>query len=1006
VANIAASTIAVLLLCSSALAQNMRLLAPDTGWALSGTRLYWTADNGTHWKNITPQSQGAIDDVYFLDASHGWVLFSHGDEDNNEGNNTVSFEVARTIDSGETWAITPIAVPSQEPTELNGRGHINFADPQHGWAVLLANSDAATEWGLLLATDDGGTSWKELPQPPVVGRPVFAAAQNGWISGPAWAGGIYSTRDGGKSWQPDGPSLESLPPSLPTRASYGDVKFTDANHGFVPIWLRASSNVEEPRGTALILYTTEDGGRTWGRDKTLADRGAFSKTGAALSRIGASAVVPDPSGGVSSFLVAFNDRKHLNRVTLMTVGRGETWTDATPAAISENVLWRQGDDVAELSFTNAEQGWARTSLEDLLLTTDGGKTWKNISPVLVTRPTVIPTTNPRKLKARRLGPGPKLVPQSAPAGLHYTARLGFDEHNVASIATMGTWWSMSPFFDAGIYVGGINYCGLKVNGVCKSRPDPGLTATWVSQAQGQGWGFFPIWIGPQAPCVNASGFGTFTAANAAVQGSSNADSAAAAMAALGLPDTVVFYDMENYTDDAQHVCSTAVRAFLTAWVHEMNADGFQTTAVYGNPGPAENDFSQVPGLTQVWISVTPGTNKPPRVTIWGLGSGSYTLSNALWPTNQRAHQFLIDIGSATAGYVAYGGVKTNLAIDYDVENLQIPGADGTKDYIWFASSISIPNGEVNAASGVNDVLSSTNPTFISNGQLGQIVGNWNPTNAATCPVTTDFCFLAFLYQSSKTVTFSAPAGRDYTSISGINNASQISGFYCYGFSGSGNAGSCWDYSKSNVPPSESGFVGSLATNPFTYAPTNYYAQGSGFTFVEGINDDGQAPALGYSSPYDFDSPTPVLYQANGFLPLFTTCEDQQPPVFITGINGFSQMVGVYAIDPRYSAVYGNSLAFLYDYENDTGIGTCITLGPLGAVSSFVTGINNQGQIVGIYEDQAFVGHNFLLDNGFYYSFDPPYLNCQDETLPYDGAGCSINDAAQIVTWGGYVYNPE
>jgi len=115
------------------------------------------------------------------------------------------------------------------------------------------------------------------------------------------------------------------------------------------IW-QPSNNAQEPRGTALILYVTDDGGRTWKHERTLTDRGAFTRYGGALSRIGASTTVSEPSGTESALIVAFNDRKHSNRLTLMTVLRGKSTTDAAPSVSSENALWRQGDDIAELSF--------------------------------------------------------------------------------------------------------------------------------------------------------------------------------------------------------------------------------------------------------------------------------------------------------------------------------------------------------------------------------------------------------------------------------------------------------------------------------------------------------------------------------------------------------------------------------------------------------------------------------------------------------------------------------
>ena len=368
-----------LLICVSALGQSMKLLTPDTGWVLDEAKLFWTTDNGSHWMNITPHVNGYIDDVFFLDKSRGWAMLS-----SSEDNDMASFRLARTTDSGQSWTGAPFKIPNQEAGELSGTGWLDFVDPEHGWLMLMRNSSSAFSLGRLFGTSDGGTSWHVLDAP-VAGRPVFVTAQDGWISGPGWAG-MYSTHDGGRNWQGGGPSLDGLPPSLPTRPSYGDVQFIDAKHGFVPVWLQAATDAEEPRGSALALYVTEDGGQTWKRDRTLIDRGAFTKTGAAMSRIGASTVVPDSSESVA-LLTAFNDRRHLNRVTLMTVAsQGEVTTDGAYGLSSENVLWRPGDDIAELSFISATRGWARTSLGDLLLTVDGGATWKDISAIPVARP--------------------------------------------------------------------------------------------------------------------------------------------------------------------------------------------------------------------------------------------------------------------------------------------------------------------------------------------------------------------------------------------------------------------------------------------------------------------------------------------------------------------------------------------------------------------------------------------------------------------------------------------
>lgn len=368
----------LLFVCASAFAgdMSMQLVAPEKGWArTSNGHLFWTSDNGGHWTDISPKAPGHTSDTFFLNESHGWVLLSN----ENEQSNLISFEVASTSDSGRTWAISHMKVPSQKPAELDGWGWIDFVDPHHGWVVLHANSSSAFSWGLLLSTEDGGQTWKELPQAPIAGRPVFATPQDGWISGNGGPKGMYSTHDGGRTWQGDGPPLDGLSSSLPTNPGYGDMKFADAKHGLFLMYLSPSTDAEEPQGTAMASYETGDGGKTWKLQHLLIDRGALTKTGAALSRLVAACVAPEASGR-STLVVAFNDRKHASRVTLLTVREAETTTDAASRAVAENVLRGQGNDIAEVSFASDVEGWARTSLGGLLLTLDGGKSWKDITP--------------------------------------------------------------------------------------------------------------------------------------------------------------------------------------------------------------------------------------------------------------------------------------------------------------------------------------------------------------------------------------------------------------------------------------------------------------------------------------------------------------------------------------------------------------------------------------------------------------------------------------------------
>jgi hypothetical protein len=59
---------------------SIKLIVPGVGWALASRHLFWTTDNGVHWKDITPTanvfSDEKICDVFFLDTHHAWVLLA------------------------------------------------------------------------------------------------------------------------------------------------------------------------------------------------------------------------------------------------------------------------------------------------------------------------------------------------------------------------------------------------------------------------------------------------------------------------------------------------------------------------------------------------------------------------------------------------------------------------------------------------------------------------------------------------------------------------------------------------------------------------------------------------------------------------------------------------------------------------------------------------------------------------------------------------------------------
>lgn len=964
-----ASTMMILLLLTgvSALASAMQLLSPSKGWSLGGGgRLFWTEDNGGHWSDITPGQPGSfIADVFFLDETRAWVLLKA-----DAGDDRVRFELATTTNAGHSWSFAPVSIPKQYSAELSGTAWLDFADAEHGWIVLRKATSSAFSIGRLLATQDGGNTWHELPQPPLGEPALFVNSTDGWMAGDSGAGGFYHSRDGGNTWEGIDLQLPS-PSSLPTRAAYGPLRFTDPKHGSIAVVF--SPITDQTKGSTLVLFTTVDGGKSWKADRVLPDlRNMYGEASF-------------PSALVDSTLISVPDR------TLTTIE-----PDGTP---SKRVISgvRKDTTVKEISFVSPTIGWLRMSDDRLLSTTDGGETLIWLVPG--SAPRTLPPATPElpRAKMRPIGPGPLIAapmsayPQATPAaaGLHYTERLGFDKHNVwASTSTgtgtqMTTWWAKSPFYDVGFYVGGANYCYSfnSTTKTCTTRLDPNVISGWVTQATTQGWGLMPIWVGEQAPC-NTGSVTKFdeTPATAQSEGGIEALNAATAMTALGLSGTVIFYDMESYSATAGSACSLAVRAFLTGWVNGMNANGFATTAVYGNTGPAERDFSQVANLSEVWISSVSVTgNKQPRVTVWGLGSGSTALEDILWESSQRGHQFLLDAAS-----INYGGVTAS--IDYDVENFQIPGGSNTKPYSWTVSSTVDPDTTWGSwVTGINDVVFNSTTgynNFVTKGQIGQIVGYTN-TEGPVGACTGD-CFTSFIDNNGTLTFFLDPNSLGFTLVSGINNATQAVGYYCYGtYSQPGYQGDIY----CDPPPdyntyTESGFIGSSLLSSPSFADIDYSR--TGFTYPQGINDDGQVITVAQTDCKGSTCSGLVTFvDQNGtilspFSPL--TCPEQSSTLYILGINGFTQLVGYY-YDSN-----GAAHGFVYNM-NPPSSQNCFQIDVPGAYSTELRGINNQGQVVGYYRlNEDDLPCFFFMDNGTAYS--TPYNMWQ------------INDAMQFTGYKG------
>ena len=497
--------------------------------------------------------------------------------------------------------------------------------PQTGWAM---NADA------LYWTDDDGKQWRQITPPKADTERIadvffvndaigFALLANEDRNGRVAPFRLAATVNGGGNW-----SLQSVDLLSSREAQLlsdrGSVSFTDSAHGWLLLRISSGSNFSR-----AMLFQTADGGRNWKRLPDPPAAGSLQFSGAS-----AGTLIGGPSGNEVYQTEDGGSTWKLQPTAAPIVGRSILSPNIANAVRVNATALVPGSDVVDAHFSSSVQGWALISaghcdgpktgcrqMTRLLATENAGVSWSTITPA---------SSEPQSSVS-----GPPTV--SVPASSHpVSLQPGFDACSAPSVGTMQTWWN-SPFGDVGIYIGGVNRaCG-----------QPNLTASWVSQVAAQGWGFMPIWVGPQAPC---SGIGqTFSrnAATARSQGVGEAQAAQAAARALGLDQTVVYYDLEAYDSGS---CGGAAAAFVDGWVSAMRAGNF-IAGVYGSPYNANSDWRGIANVPDVvWLASWNGVR-----SVWDIAP----LDNSLWYNAQRIHQY---IGGHDE---VWGGIRLN--IDSDVE---------------------------------------------------------------------------------------------------------------------------------------------------------------------------------------------------------------------------------------------------------------------------------------------------------------------------------------------------
>lgn len=543
------------------------------------------------------------------------------------GSDRAAFTTAALmVDDASRWRdATPPGQGAIAAAGWSGESHAwVLRDEGRGMAVWRS-ADAGLSWSRVgtLDTPEGGSLAMS-----------FAGTDDGWVIARETStrnfsfGRLYRTSNGGATWQ-----------ALPRPPAAGEIAFLNARDGFL---LGGASGND--------LYATRDGGRSWSRVALAGDVMAATLPHAVRAGIAEAGVIAMVDGALTLSLLEIDFSGTDAVVRSLAHGRLQGTAPRLLAAGAEGIVlsgevvvadagalpairvdrsgtlaaWRGGWAMfADGTCQGFKAGCAQTTR---LASVAAGATLKDATAAVVT--------------ALRV-PVPA-VPQAAVQSNH----RGFDKCTAASVADMQKWWTASPYRDANIYIGGNNRGCTQAN----------LNAAWVAQIFAQGWQLIPTWVGPQSPsasgCPNCKKLST-DAVTARQQGSAEADLAANAAEALGLPaPTVIYYDMEAYDNH-----TAAETEFINGWIERLRARG-HVPAMYVHWRNVLAYSALANPLEGVWIprwSGSGGTapaNPPSPNSINGVADSIFA--------NRRIFQYYANTNET------YGGATFN--IDNNIAN--------------------------------------------------------------------------------------------------------------------------------------------------------------------------------------------------------------------------------------------------------------------------------------------------------------------------------------------------
>jgi photosystem II stability/assembly factor-like uncharacterized protein len=311
------------------------------------------------------------EDMLFADDEHGWIL---GIRPMDLARTQWEFAMARSSDAGDSWDVAPMPVPVSLEQYL--QSGIYFADEQRGWLFIYQSYPSFMS--ALYSTQDGGQSWQEeSPRGSIV---EIARA----FSGEIWAMELYENSSDWRLLMVAGPGYETWHEpklSIPQDMQPYDIVLQDQSHvWFSELVPHSTGEGSDAQVFDLDLLLTSDGGQSWERHATPC--GGFlggtefntSLVGVGESQLWLGCGQAAGAGSGTKFVYLSSDG-------------GRTWEHRGSSA--DGSLPSGGGYFRELDAISDDfvyMNWRRS--EAVILSRDGGQSWDYSSPACDSESTV------------------------------------------------------------------------------------------------------------------------------------------------------------------------------------------------------------------------------------------------------------------------------------------------------------------------------------------------------------------------------------------------------------------------------------------------------------------------------------------------------------------------------------------------------------------------------------------------------------------------------------------